>query len=220
MEEIKIEGLSSLIDLKLKINSVENISSLKNLNSLKDLEFDCSSKTNSRQQNDLTDSLTTLKTFYFSNSSFRFRFRNSHSLYIRFDRNDEDLDFGFIYKFYEHIKKLTIWFGNNDTTEKLLTGRNFPRLKELDITFCYITRIDKSMFNGSFPMLETLYARYYENLEKIDYEVFLNLRCLKGIYLYYNFIMSLDKSMFSNLGKIMIMDRYRYKYVRIYEFST
>ena len=202
------------------MKSVENIS-LKNLNALRDLEFDCSSKTNSRQQNDLIGPLkTTIETIYFSNSSFRFRLKSSKSLYIRFDKNDEDFDFGFIYKFYEHIKKLTIWFGNNDTTEKLLSGRNFPRLKELDITFCYITRIDKRMFNGSFPMLETLYARYYENLEKIDYEVFLNLRCLKGIYLYYNYIMFLDKSMFSNLGKLMIMDRYRYKYVRIYEFST
>lgn len=184
---------------------------------MRDLEFDCSSKTSSRQQNDLIASCKTIETFYFSNGSFRFRFKSSKSLYIRFDKNDEDLDFGFVYTFYEHIKKLTIWFGNNDTTEKLLSGHNFPRLKELDITFCYITRIDKKMFNGSFPMLETLYARYYENLEKIDYEVFLNMRYLKGIYLYYNYIMSLDKSRFSNLGKLMIMDRYRHKYVRIYE---
>ena len=240
LKEIKIEGLSSLKALKLIAYKAERIS-LKNLNVLRHLDFDCY-QTSSRLQTDLVDSFkSTIEHFQFRNCFLSFNFKSiDKSLSISFTKNDEDCDLDFIYHSYNHINKLNIMNSNSENLLKLLSGKNFPNLKELGFSFCDISTIESKFFNGSFPMIRKLRITSNKYLEKIDHDAFLNLRELKLLEFYQNPIESIDqrtfselvnletlylnetrlkiidRKMFSNLKKLKTIDTYPSKLIRYF----
>ena len=211
LEEIKIESLSSLKSLKLKIFTLERIS-LRNLPALRDFEFCCFSLSTLQLQNDLIDFFgqnlkSTIETFKLDIGSFELDFSSLHkSLLIILYRNDENLNLDFIYLLYNYIKKLKIWFCNHANMIKLFSNLNFSKLEELEIFFCDITRIESKMFNGSFPMLQQLCIHVNENLKIIDHDAFSNLRELKKLYLHSNSIESIDQRTFSELVNLEYLD--------------
>ena len=203
LDEIKIEGLSSLNTLKLNILSVERIS-LKNLKSLKNLVFDCFSETSSSLQNDLIDLLQTIEIFHFDNDSFSIDFSIvDKSLFIWFENipnYNDDFDFEFIHHLYNRINKLVITKSDHDTLIKLLGDQNFPNLQHLRISYCDFYRLERKMLNGSFPAIQKLTIWSNEYLETIDHDAFSNLKHLRVLEINENyFIESLDVRLFSEL---------------------
>ena len=174
---------------------------MKNLNALRDLDFHCFSQTNTRLQNDLIDSLkTTIEKISFHDSSFKLDLSKiDRSISISFYRNNEDLDFDFIHKLYKYINKFKISRSNYDNLLKLLSDQNFANLKELQISYCDFSRLERKMFNGSFPAIRKLSIWSNEYLEIIDHDAFSNLKQLRHLNIDGNPIESLDERTFSDL---------------------
>lgn len=180
LEEIKIEGLSSLRSLKLNMKSIERFS-LNPLNESIDVEF------NSFRQ-------TAFDILKFTKAK--------EWLIISFGGQQESVDSDFIDHLFKQINKLTIYNANNDNIVKLLSNQTFPNLKELNISFCNISRLKSKMFNGSFPMLQKLTVKNNIFLEKIDHDAFSNLKELKHLVMESNSIDSIDPRTFSRLDNL------------------
>ena len=148
------------------MNSIEKIS-FKNFNELIYLEFNCFCQTTFRIVNKLKFS------------------KVDESLIISFVSKQESFDSDFIYHLFKQINKLMISGANNDNIVKLLSDKDFPNLKELEISLCDISRIESKMFNGSFPMLQTLAIYFNKYLEKIDHDAFSNLKQLTRLSVFF-----------------------------------
>ena len=183
LEEVKIEGLSSLKSLKLNMKSIERFS-LNPLNESIDIEF------NSFRQTPF-DKLDNLK---FSKAK--------ESLTISFSNKPESFHSDLIDHLFKQINELTIYNANDDNIAKLLSNQTFPNLKELTISLCYISRIESKMFNGSFPMLQKLTVKENIFLRKIDRDAFSGLNQLTHLDISYNSIASIDPITFSQLENL------------------
>ena len=105
------------------------------------------------------------------------------------------------------LEELCIYITNLDDEclSKLLNGCHFPVLTNLSISSSdYIKKIEKKLFD-KFPMLQTL-SLCDKILEKIDSDVFSNVRHLISLDLSNNSIRYLNEMHFSGLDKLKYLN--------------
>lgn len=199
MDYINIDNLASLNYLNLNVNSVKEIS-LKNLYALKELQL-LSKEISNIQIDYLLNIEKLFYTNYLMNIEFNKLEKQIRVINICFIK---DFNFGFfINNFCNQIEKLLIKNFDIENIIRLLSNYTFPKLLFLEISNCKITRIEKKLFNGSMPMLQTL--EIYDNcdLAIIDYDAFSNLKELSSLSIRRNdFIQTLNRKLFVGLENL------------------
>lgn len=223
MDQVNLEGLSSLEFLRLKLSSVR-ILTLKNLNELKHLEFIASEYTNNIE----ISHFAKLESFIFENDILQFNLNTTQKLLkINFLKEFENnIDLSLIYIYCDKIQRLWVNRSSIYTISKLLSGNRFPNLFEMDISNCNMNIIEKKLFNeslqilrlslnsfsviefDSFSSLKQLVSLDFSSnsIESLDKRIFFNLDNLESLNLSNNRLKLLDEKIFSNLKRLKNLD--------------
>lgn len=205
--QVRIEGLSSLKSLKLRLASIER-NSIGNMSSLRNLYLNFKSDFNNDLTTKLFEIFPNIEDLFlcghFSNMNFD-SFFNLKELFLNGLNGDTLYNFNFdVFKnICNQLEGLFIYYNliNNVNMSKLLYGHYFPNLKVLFIKLSHITRLEKKLFNG-FPMLQSLHVSRNFTLKTIDKDAFSNLKNLTKLILSTNNLSELDPEVFLCLANL------------------
>lgn len=196
MDYIIIDSLSSLEYVYLRFNSVKEIK-FKNLYALKELELE--SDVNFDIQTDLFDQLPNIEKLSYKNLLTKFEFNKlDKSIIITQAKKSFNFDL-FINEYCNELEIFEIRESSIENITWLLSNYYFPNLLLLTISCCDFTRVEKKWFDSLQPMIPQLKLNFNYNLQKIDPDVFSNLKQLVSLDLSYNIIETLDRRLFSSL---------------------
>ena len=202
LEEVKIEGLSSLKSLTLSFQSSNEVI-LTNLLALRKLQLHLETTINSEILLKLIENLPYIEVLHLGGDLSYF---NLDSLYNLKEidltgRIMDDFNVHLFDNLCNQLESISFSFINIDDKclEKLFYGRNFPYLSKFKITDSLENiNLDKKFFDG-FRMLKNLIISNNKNLRIIDTDAFSNLIELQKFILSNTCIEFLDNTMFSNL---------------------
>ena len=182
MDQVNIEGLSSLKSLDLCLSSI-NGHSFGNQNSLKNLTLSVRSEINYESIIILHEIFPNIERLSLdgncSNIEF-YSFVNLKKLTLC-GLLLKDFNFEIFKNICNQLIYLCIVFDNinNENISNLLSKNNFPNVLNLEIGGSLkLTRLEKKLFDG-FPMLQSLSVYNNKKLKRIDKDAFSNLNNLK-----------------------------------------
>ena len=205
MEEIKIEDLSSLKKLFLKMDSVERVR-LRNLLELQEFELILKQQEttiNSDILNKFLDILPNIECLRLYGNFSYFNLDNLNrlnNLALSGQIKTDEFNFDLFTNLRSQLTKLEIYIENFDDNclEKLLYGLHYPNLSDLRINSSRITKLEKRCFDG-LPKLQNLFICKNRELRKINIDSFSNLKQLRNLVLRSNRFESIEKEHFSEL---------------------
>ena len=204
VEQVKIECLSTLISLSLRLESIEEFS-FANMYSLRDLTLYIESEINNDSLTKLFEAFPHIEELFLDG---KFSNINLDSFFylkkLTFSGNLlNDFNFDVFKNICNKLEKLSIGFDNinNKSIYKLLYGHHFSNLLGLVIRSSKITRLG-NIFDG-FPMLQSLIVYQSTQLKMIDKYAFSNLKNLKKLELSFNRELSeINPNLFSSLENL------------------
>ena len=225
IQEIKLDGLSSLKCLKLEIYSIKQVE-LGNLLALR--EFELKNSRNAISSDILDEFLNSSPNIEYLNLVGTFSYFSLNSL-LRLKKlrlygtlNTEEFNFDLFKYLSIQLTSLNIQIDNIDDKiiAKLFYDLQFPNLTELRIKSTKITKLEKKLFDG-FANLEFLEICFNELLKTIDHDAFSSLKQLRDLDLCCNCIESLGKKHLSKLINLetLKLNRNEIKTIEDYMFS-
>ena len=211
MEKVRIEGLSSLKLLQLRLASIEE-SSFANMNSLQILRLAVEDETIDKEilakLFEICPNIEELDLDgQFSNINFD-RFVNLKSLSLNGHLLD-DFNFDLFKNICNRLEELWIEIDNlnDESMSKLICNHDFPNLLSFIIRSSEMTRLEKKLFDR-FRMLQSLEISNNDELKTIDKDAFSNLNELEELDILDNFQLSkLDPELYSCLEKLQLFNR-------------
>ena len=209
LERVRIEGLSSLKSLTLRLESIEGCY-FDNLNSLRNLTLLLKSKIDNTSLANLFEICSNIEQLYLGG---QFSFMNLDSLFnlkklTLYGKLLDDFDYDLFKSICNQLEYLSMeLFNMNDKSiPKLLDGHHFSNLSKLSIFSSKITRLEKKHFDR-FPTLNSLNISSNRKLKTIDKDAFSNLKSLKKLSLNFNNqLFELDPELFFGLSNLEILD--------------
>ena len=202
MDQVNLNGLTSLESLKLSLPSLEG-SSFGKPNLLKDLTLKVESELNKESSIKLFEMFPNIEELYlegrFSSLSFD-SFVNLKKLSICGSILN-NFNFDLLKIICSQLEYLRIELDNinNKDLSLLLNGHYFPNVKTLGIYSSKITRLEEKLFVG-FPNLQSLFVNMNHALKTIDNDAFSNLKNLKLLGISFNSkLTKLDPELFRSL---------------------
>ena len=222
LDEVKIEGLSSLKVLILQLKKPVEVISIESLNSLKEFEFQTKHEINGELKKHLFNLLNRkIETFYYKEETavddvkFKFSFNRLRKRLTLCNVKCEEINFDFIFV---EIERLEIRNSNTNEISKLLGFYHFPKLLELEIQFWDTTNINiKGNLFNRLASLKSLNINYCPNLRVIDKDSFSNLKQLVYLDLSMNGIETIDQFAFYELVNLKELNLNRNKIISIDE---
>ena len=210
LDQLKMEGFSSLESLTLRLRSIETCS-FGHMNSLRILDIDIidgSSEINDSFLTKLVEMCPNIEQLslrgWFSNINFE-NFVNLKKLAL-FGHLSDNFNFKNMCNQLEDLS-IELFNMNDENVSKLLYGQNLPNLLKLLIKHSKITRLEKKLFNG-FPMLQSLNVSFNRELKTIDKVAFSHLKNLTELDLNCNRLSGFDPEVFLglvNLEKLQML---------------
>ena len=198
--KINIEGLSSLVELRLGINACELYFSLKNLQSLKifHLYTHCVNENNTTR---LFDQLQNIDELFLYGRLYYFNLDNLVNLrrLTLAGPTYDSFNFEILKYLPNQLDELSIYIDNIDykTIVEMIDCHNVSYLSVLNIMDCNIKIIEKK-FIDKFPCLH-IFRMTNCNIETIEDKAFSNLKGLVTLDLSSNLLKKLYKRYFSEL---------------------
>ena len=209
LDEIKIEGLSSLKFLHLRLVKPVEVISIESLNSLKEFDFEIKHEINGELKKHLFNLLNRkIETFYYKEETavdevkFKFSFNRLRKRLTLCNVKCEEINFDFIF---DEIERLEIRNSNTNEISKLLGFYHFPNLLELEIRYWDTTNIKGNLFNR-LSSLKMLDINFCPNLRVIDKDSFSDLKQLVYLDLRMNGIETIDQFAFYELVNLKKLD--------------
>ena len=202
LKQVRIDGLSSLNSLSLKLESIEG-SFVSNMYSLQTLCLNVRNSINIDSSIKLFEIFPNIEGLALDGQFSNINLDN----FIRLKKLSlcgvllDDFNFDLFKNIRNQLEELSISFKNmnDETISKLFYGNCFPNISFLRIS--NIKKLEKKMLDG-FPMLQSLCVCHNNELKTIDKDTFSNMNNLKELCLSFNRLRELDPELFLGLRNL------------------